>query len=77
MYFSIINIFYRIWCYAHMSVLCQGRGSGKVWGFLSNATPQGQHVKMPYIKVLYFIPFCLFASKNTPLGQQAVKTQPL
>ena len=77
MYFNIINIFYRIWCYAHMSVLCQGRGSDKVWGFLSNTTPQGQHVKMPYIKVLHFIPFCLFVSKTTPLGQQAVKTQPL
>ena len=76
MYFNIINIFYRIWCYAHMSVLCQGRGSGKAWGFLSNATPQG-HVKMPYIKVLHFIPFSLFVPKTTPLGQQAVKTQPL
>ena len=47
-----------------------GRGSHKVWGFLSNTTPQGRHVKMQYVNCI--LPILPFVSKATPLGQQAV-----
>ena len=73
MYFNIINIFYRIRCYARMSVLCQGRGSGKVRGFLSNATPRDNMSKCHTLKFCIFSHFAVLFQKPLLLGNKLLK----